>query len=186
MSNRPSRLSAFDDSLTGHAAGQGPEHPPRLAGTHGTCLRIVREQGIPLMQVLAASSYNPARYLGETELKSMRERGRMQGGMIADITILDPNTVRVNVTDAKGRLPTTDIPFVMVNGMPVVKDSVVLKGANPGLPIRFPTKGNARFKPLSEEAWKNEFRGSPVGFGGLDREGDYHSSACAGVNRAGL
>lgn len=145
-----------------------PNTHPRLAGTHGTCLRIAREKGIPLMQIIAASSYNSAKYLGDTGLKSMKERGRLQKGMIADITILDPKTVKDNATYAKGTLPTTGIPYVIVAGTIVVKDSTVLKDVNPGQPIRFPVEEKGRFKPLSIEGWKNEFLIAPTGFHGLD------------------
>ena len=130
-----------------------PNTHPRLAGTRGTCLRIARELGIPLMHVLAASSYNAARHLGETGLDSMRERGRLQEGMIADITILDPETVRDNASYAQGTLPTTGIPYVIVSGTVVVKDSKVLKDVNPGQPIRFPVQEKGRFEPLSVENW---------------------------------
>jgi len=145
-----------------------PNTHPRAAGTRGTCLRIAREQGIPLMQILEAASYNAAKYLGNTGLKAMKERGRLQKGMIADITILDPKTVKDNATYAKGTLPTTGIPYVIVNGTIVVKDSKVLKDVNPGQPIRFPVEKKGRFKPLATEAWKNEFLVAPTGFHGLD------------------
>jgi len=150
-----------------------PNTHPRLSGTHGTCLRIAREQGIPLIQILAASSYNPAKYLGNTGLEAMRFRGRLQEGMVADITILDPKTVKENATYARGTLPTTGIPFVIVNGTVVVKDSEVLKDVNPGQPIRFPVEERPRFKPLSVEDWKNEFLVAPVDFGGLDGRQDH-------------
>jgi cytosine/adenosine deaminase-related metal-dependent hydrolase len=145
-----------------------PNTHPRVAGTRGTCLRIAREQGIPLMQILEAASYNAAKYLGNTGLKAMKERGRLQKGMVADITILDPNTVRDNSTYAKGTLPTTGIPYVIVNGTIVVKDSKVLKDVNPGQPIRFPVEKKGRFKPLATEDWQNEFLVAPTGFYGLD------------------
>jgi cytosine/adenosine deaminase-related metal-dependent hydrolase len=145
-----------------------PNTHPRLAGTHGTCLRIAREQNIPLMQILAASSYNPANYLGKTGLEAMKVRGRLQKGMVADITILDPNTVRDNSTYAKGTLPTTGIPFVIVNGTVVVRDSRVLQDVNPGQPIRFPVEAKPRFQPLSVDKWKNDFLVAPVDFGGLE------------------
>ncbi len=146
-----------------------PNTHPRLAGTHGTCLRIAREEGIPLMQILAASSYNQAKYLGKTGLEAMKVRGRMQQGMIADITILDPKTVKDNATYTKGTLPTTGIPFVIVNGTIVVKDSKVLKGVNPGQPIRFPIEDKGRFEPLSIENWKNDYLvGDEFLQGGLD------------------
>lgn len=145
-----------------------PNTHPRLAGRHGTCLRIAREQDIPLMQILAASSYNPAKYLGDTGLEAMKVRGRLQKGMVADITILDPKTVRDNATYAKGTLPTTGIPYVIVNGTVVVKESEVLKEVNPGQPIRFPVEDKSRFTPLSLEKWTTKFLVAPVGFNGLD------------------
>ena len=145
-----------------------PNTHPRLSGTHGTCFRLGREHDIPLMQIIAASSYNPAKYLGETGLESMQKRGRMQEGMVADITIIDPQTVTDNATYAKGTLPTTGIPYVIVNGTIVVKESKVLKDVNPGLPIRFPVESDARFEPLSLEEWQEKFLAAPSGFGGLD------------------
>lgn len=151
-----------------------PNTHPRLAGTHGTCLRLAREQNIPLMQVLAASSYNAANYLGKTGLQAMKVRGRLQKGMVADITILDPRTVRDNSTYAQGTLPTTGIPFVIVNGTVVVRNSRVLKDVNPGQPIRFPVEAKARFTPLSVKEWKNEYLTTPIDFGGLDQHEHFH------------
>jgi len=145
-----------------------PNTHPRLSGTHGTCFRLGRQHDIPLMQIIAASSYNPAKYLGETGLEAMQKRGRMQEGMVADITIIDPQTVTDNATYAKGTLPTTGIPYVIVNGTIVVSDSRVLKDVNPGLPIRFPVESDARFEPLSLEEWQEKFLAAPSGFGGLD------------------
>jgi len=145
-----------------------PNTHPRLAGTHGTCLRIAREQGIPLMQILAASSYNPAKYLGDTGLEAMKVRGRLQEGMVADITILDTDTVKDNATYLKGTLPTTGIPYVIVNGEIVVRDSIVLRDVNPGQPIRFPVEDKPRFKPLSLEGWQDRYLVAPTGFHGLD------------------
>jgi hypothetical protein len=90
--------------------------------------------------------------------------------MVADITILDTNTVKDNATYLKGTLPTTGIPHVIVNGEIVVKDSVVLKDVNPGQPIRFPVEENPRFKSLSLEGWQDEYLVAPTGFHGLDIE----------------
>ena len=53
---------------------------PRVAGTHGACLRLARETNILLMQVLAASSYNAAKYLGDTGLEAMEARGKARRG----------------------------------------------------------------------------------------------------------
>ena len=147
-----------------------PNTHPRLAGSHGTCLRIAREKGIPLMQILAASSYNPAKYLGDTGIEAMQVRGRLQEGMVADITLLDPATVRDNATYVAGTLPTTGIPYVIVNGTVVVRDSKVLKGVNPGQPIRFPKQEESLFEPLDVGAWKAQYLVPPVGFNALDNE----------------
>ena len=161
----------WDDSLPWDTAYEDvPNTHPRLAGTHGTCFRLAREHNFSLMQAIAASSYNPAKYLGKTGLKSMQERGRIQKGMIADITILDPKRIRDNATYAQGTKPTTGIPYVIVNGKTVVKESKVLKGVFPGQPIRFPVEDKSKFEPLSVEAWKNNWLSSPVEFGGLDHD----------------
>lgn len=68
-------------------------------------------------------------------------RGKTKGA-IADITILDANTVKDNVDWKQGMnsLPPEGNPYVIVNGNVVVKDSMVLKGLYPGKPVRFPAK----------------------------------------------
>jgi len=57
---------------------------------------------------------------------------------VADLTIFDPATVRDNATYQHGESarPSTGIPYVIVNGTVVVKDSRVLPDVYPGLPIR--------------------------------------------------
>ena len=49
-------------------------------------------------------------------------------------------------------MPTTGIPYVIVNGTIVVKDSKVLP-VKAGQPIRFPVEAKGRFKPLKVEGW---------------------------------
>ena len=131
-----------------------PNAHPRTAGTHGKSLRLAREHNIPLMHVLATFSYNPAKYLGDTGLDAMRERGRMQPGMVADITIFDPDTVSDQSDYVNGLRPTTGIKHVLVNGVPVVRAERVLPDVYPGKPIRFPIQGRSRLVPLSKEAWQ--------------------------------
>jgi hypothetical protein len=155
-----------DDGLTWETPYENlPNTHPRAAGSYAKALRLARENKIPLMQIVAMSSYNSAKPLGKMGLKSMQERGRMQKGMVADITIFDPKTVTDNATYAKGTLPSTGIPYVIVNGTIVVKASKVLKGVYPGQPIRFkPVK--SRFKPLRVESWTKKYYASPIDFGG--------------------
>jgi hypothetical protein len=155
-----------DDNLTWDTPFEDlPNTHPRTSGSFATVLRLARENNIPLMQAVSMTSYNYARPLGEMGLKTMQVRGRMQEGMVADITIFDPETVRDNSTYAKGTLPSTGIKHVIVNGMIVMKDQKPLKGVNPGQPIRFePVK--SKFEPLTVESWSKTYYASPVDFGG--------------------
>lgn len=141
--NRLSWDSPYED-YAGH---------PRSAGTHATVLRLARENDIPLMLTLAQLSYIHAKRLGDTGLRSMQIRGRLQEGMVADITIFDPQSVTNHADYGRGKqgLPSTGIPFVLVNGTIVVKDSKVLKDVNPGQAIRFPVEDAGRFVPAGRE-----------------------------------
>jgi len=131
---------------------------PRLAGTHAVVLRVARENGVPLMHSLAQLSYWPAKFMGDTGLKSMQERGRMQEGMVADIVVFDAKNVTEHATYKAGTngLPSTGIPYVLVNGTTVVKDSKVLKDIFPGQPIRFPVEDKGRYQKITEKAWKDQ------------------------------
>jgi len=155
-----------DDNLTWDTPYEDfPNTHPRFSGSFAKVLRIARENNIPLMQAVAMTSYNYAKPLGDMGLKSMQVRGRMQKGMVADITIFDPQTVTDNSTYAKGTLPSTGILHVIVNGTIVMRDQEPLKGVNPGQPIRFePVK--SRFKPLNKEEWVKTYYASPIDFGG--------------------
>ena len=61
-----------------------------------------------------------------TDVAAMQKRGRMQEGMVADFTILDPLTVRDKTAHTTRTVPTIGILYVIVNGTTVVKDSGVL------------------------------------------------------------
>ncbi len=114
---------------------------PRSVGAHAKVLRLAREKKLlPLMQAISKMSYLYARFLQDNGVPQMAMKGRMQAGADADITIFDPKTVRDNSSLDKGKnaLPSTGIPYVLVNGTVVVKDSKVLKGVYPGQPIRLP------------------------------------------------
>ena len=130
---------------------------PRTSGSHGVAFRMGRELGVPLMFTIAQASYWPAKHLGDTGLEAMQDRGRLQVGKVADITIFDAKTITDNSTFQVGEhgTPTTGIPYVVVNGTVVVKDSKVLP-VKPGQQIRFPVEDKGRAKPISFEAWKIE------------------------------
>jgi N-acyl-D-aspartate/D-glutamate deacylase len=120
------------DAVNGH---------PRSAGTHALMLQLSREENlVPLMLTISKMSYMIANFLEDNGVPQMAHKGRIQKGADADITIFDPKTVKQNATPANGGLPSTGIPYVVVNGTIVVKDSKVLKGVFPGKPVRLPVQ----------------------------------------------
>lgn len=131
-------LPSGKDPLTWDSPyGYGKGHP-RAAGAHARILRLVREKKvIPLMDAIGKLSYLQAKWL-EPMVPDMRHRGRLQKDAVADITIFDSNTVKDTADWKEGMnsLPSEGIPYVIVNGTIVVKDSKVLKGVYPGQPIR--------------------------------------------------
>jgi len=117
--------------------GDLPNMHPRGAGSRGKSLRLAREHNIPLMLVLAQLSYNSAKYLGDMGLESMQRRGRMQEGMVADVAVFDPLKVTDQATYERGTLPTTGIPWVLVNGEVTVSQDRVLPQVFAGMPVHF-------------------------------------------------
>ena len=136
-------------------AEMGGTHP-RTAGARGASIRLGREHNIPMMQLMSILSYNAAKHLGDTGLKAMQERGRIQKGMVADIVVFDPETFRDNSTYQKGAIPSTGMKAVIVNGQVALKDDKVLP-VFAGQPIRFEPEAKPRFEPISVEGWNNTF-----------------------------
>ncbi|NIB38443.1 aminoacylase [Pseudomaricurvus alkylphenolicus] len=132
---------------------------PRSAGTRAKVLRMGREYGVPLMHTLAQLSYWSAKHLGDAGLLSMKDRGRMQVNKVADIVVFDPDKVTDHAGFKAGTtgLPSTGIPWVIVNGMVVVNNSRVLSHVTPGTAIRYPVEEQGRFTSLSAEQWVREF-----------------------------
>jgi len=127
---------------------------PRTASSYSMTLQLARENGVPLMFTLSQLSYWSAKRLGDTGLVAMQERGRVQVGKIADLTLFDPKTVRANASYKAGEngLQPTGIPYVIVNGTIVVKGGKVLP-VRPGQPIRFPVEEKGRFEPVEVNKW---------------------------------
>ena len=152
------RNTAFDDLPNTH---------PRFAGAFAKTLRFGQDNDIPLMQLVSMTAYNYAKPLGEMGLKSMQVRGRMQEGMVADITIFSAEKVKDNATYENGTQPSTGIPYVLVNGVIVVKDSKTMPdNVNPGQAIRFEPVAESKLVPLSIDSWNKEFYVIPDDFGG--------------------
>jgi len=130
---------------------------PRGAGARGASVRLARENDIPLMQIMAILSYNAAKHLGDTGLKAMQERGRIQEGMIADIVVFHPGKFTDNSTYQNGSLPSTGMKSVVVNGTVVLENDTIVMDVFPGQPIRFEPENKPRFEPVSEEAWEGMY-----------------------------
>jgi len=130
---------------------------PRVAATYSTTLELARKEGVPLMFTIAQLSYNSARYLGNTGLKAMQERGRVQVGKVADLTLFDPDRVSPRATYKAGQngLPPVGIPYVVVGGKIVVKNSVV-QDVKAGQAIRFPVEEKGRFQPVTVNGWMGQ------------------------------
>lgn len=144
-----------------------PNTHPRFSGAFAKTLRHGQDNNIPLMQLVAMTSYNYAKPLGDMGLKAMQVRGRMQENMVADVTIFSPEKVKDNATYANGTMPSTGIPFVLVNGVIVLKDSKTMPDTvNPGQAIRFEPNTESKFKPLNRDSWNKEFYAVPNDFGG--------------------
>ena len=88
----------------------------------------------------------------------------MQVGKIADLTLFDPDKVTDNSTYTAGEngLPSTGIPYVIVNGTIVVKKSKVLADVKPGQPIRYPVEDKGRFIPVNVNRWISEKTITPI------------------------
>jgi hypothetical protein len=133
---------------------EGKSVHPRSAGTRAKVLRMVREdKNMPLMEAISKMSYLHAKYFDELGgISQFRTKGRVQVGADADIVVFNPDTVTDNSTyePGKGALPSTGIPYVLVNGVVVVKDSVVQK-VFPGKPIRFPVQEKGRLDQIAIE-----------------------------------
>ena len=133
---------------------EGKSVHPRCAGTRAKVLRMVREdKNMPLMEAISKMSYLHAKYFDELGgISQFRTKGRVQVGADADIVVFNPDTVTDNSTyePGMGALPSTGIPYVLVNGVVVVKDSEVQK-VFPGKPIRFPVLEKGRLDQISIE-----------------------------------
>ena len=108
----------------------GKPHP-RAYGTFPRYLaRYVRESRlVSLEEAIRKMTWLPASRLGLTR------RGRITPGMWADLVVFDPATVADTATFQAPHSYAVGIPHVVVNGVPVVKDSA-FNGSTPGRLLR--------------------------------------------------
>ena len=132
----PLTMIASDGFIEG---GQGH---PRTSGSYSKVLgKYVRDEGaLSLMDALRKMTIEPARRL-ESRVPSMANKGRLQVGADADITLFDPATVMDQSTYMDAKIPARGIPFVIVNGTVVVDGGDLVTGAHPGAAVRAPIGG---------------------------------------------
>jgi N-acyl-D-aspartate/D-glutamate deacylase len=105
---------------------------PRGAGAYARVLgHYARdEKALTLMAALRKMTLLPANRL------HLDSKGRIKMGADADITIFDPARVIDKATFENPAQYSEGIPFVLVNGVLVVRDGKIAEGVKPGVGIR--------------------------------------------------
>jgi N-acyl-D-amino-acid deacylase len=121
----PSHTGGSDGILVG-----GKPHP-RSWGTFPRYLaHYVRDLGVlDLADCIHHLTGRPARRL------RLPDRGLIREGYVADLVLFDPDTVRDTATFPEPRRRPEGIPYVFVNGVPVIDDSD-RTSARPGHAVR--------------------------------------------------
>jgi N-acyl-D-aspartate/D-glutamate deacylase len=117
----------------------GAKVHPRGQGTYSRVLgHYVREEkALELMTALRKMTLMPAQRL-EKRAPVFKDKGRVRVGADADITVFDPERVIDKATFEEPLQYSEGIQFVLVNGVPVVKDGHLVEGEFPGLGARAP------------------------------------------------
>lgn len=117
----------------------GAKVHPRGQGTFSRVLgHYVREEkALDLMTALKKMTLMPAQRL-EKRAPVFRDKGRIRVGADADITVFDANRVIDKATYEEPLQYSEGIQFVLVNGVPVVKDGKLVEGVFPGRAARAP------------------------------------------------
>jgi N-acyl-D-aspartate/D-glutamate deacylase len=114
---------------------------PRASGSYARVLgRYVREAKVlSLMDALRKMTLMPAQRL-EKHVPMMKNKGRIKPGADADITIFDAERVLDRATFEDPGKYSEGIAYVLVNGVPVVKDGQLQPGVSPGRAVRAPVQ----------------------------------------------
>jgi N-acyl-D-aspartate/D-glutamate deacylase len=91
---------------------------PRGAGCFATAVRHALDTGLPLETIIDKMTALPRRVLHPV----MKERGVLEEGAIADLTVFDPATIRGNATVENPNQFSSGIELVIVNGKIAFKD----------------------------------------------------------------
>jgi N-acyl-D-amino-acid deacylase len=131
--------------LTGFASdsgllveGEGSPHPRGYGNAVRVLGEYVRERKvISLEEAVRKMTSLPAQHF------QFARRGRLETGHAADVVVFDPSTVRDAATFERPHAFATGVPFVVVNGVVVVRDGHHT-GAKPGRVLRHAEKSTAR------------------------------------------
>ena len=117
----------------------GAKVHPRGQGTFSRVLgHYVREEkALDLMTALRKMTLMPAQRL-EKRAPMFKDKGRIRVRADADITVFDPAHVIDKATYDEPLQYSEGIQFVLVNGVPVVKDGQLVEGVFPGRAARAP------------------------------------------------
>jgi N-acyl-D-aspartate/D-glutamate deacylase len=117
----------------------GPKVHPRGQGTFCRVLgHYVRDEKVlDMMTGLRKMTLLPAERL-EKRAPVFLNKGRIRVGSDADITIFNPDTVIDKATFEDPLRFSAGISYVLVNGVPVVKDGATVAGVFPGRAARAP------------------------------------------------
>lgn len=112
---------------------------PRSSGTYARVLgRYVREQrALTLMQALRKMTIMPARRL-EKRAPVMKNKGRLRVGADADITVFDAERVLDTSDFNQPARNSEGVRYVLVDGIPVLREGQLQEGMLPGKPVRAP------------------------------------------------
>ena len=91
---------------------------PRGAGCFATAIRYGLDHGIALERILAKMTSLPR----EVVRPALAERGRLENGAVADLTVFDPATIRGNATLENPNQLSAGIDLVIVNGQLAYRD----------------------------------------------------------------
>ena len=117
----------------------GAKVHPRGQGTFSRVLgHYVREEkALDLMTALRKMTLMPAQRL-EKRAPAFRNKGRIRVGADADLTIFDPATIIDKATFEEPLQYSAGISFVLVNGVPVLRDGKLVENVFPGRAARAP------------------------------------------------
>ena len=117
----------------------GAKVHPRGQATFSRVLgHYVREEKIlDLMLALRKMTLMPAQRL-ERRAPMFRDKGRIRIGADADVTVFDPARVIDKATFDDPLQPSDGIAYVLVNGVPVLRNGQLVQGVFPGRVARAP------------------------------------------------